>query len=108
MYGGFFMRDDQVERIKLLSEEIADDMIETAAFAMGIGLGSNQERGNKGFAYKIVKDQAGVMATLQRILDIKSGKIPPISATAATQEKWEQAQIAKAEAEAEKLREKYS
>jgi hypothetical protein len=40
--------------------------------------------------YKIVKDQAGVMATLQRILDIKSGKIPPISATKATQEKYEQ------------------
>ncbi|WP_168395973.1 hypothetical protein [Acinetobacter indicus] len=28
------MRDDQVERIKLLSEEIADDMISTAAVAI--------------------------------------------------------------------------
>jgi hypothetical protein len=108
MYGGFFMRDDQVERIKLLSEEIADDMIETAAFAIGLGISTNQERGNKGFAYKIVKDQAGVMATLQRILDIKSGKIPPISATQATQEKYEQQLIAKAEAEAEKLKQRLS
>lgn len=31
------MRDDQVERIKLLSEEIADDMVKTAVMAMGIG-----------------------------------------------------------------------
>jgi hypothetical protein len=26
------MRDDQVERIKLLSEEIADDMVKTASW----------------------------------------------------------------------------
>ena len=102
------MRDDQVERIKQLSEEIADDMVKTAVMAMGIGLDSNQERGNKGFMYKIVKDQAGVMATLQRILDIKSGKIPPISATQATQEKYEQQLIAKAEAEAAKAKQRLS
>jgi len=102
------MRDDQVERIKLLSEEIADDMVKTAVMAMGIGLSSNQERGNKGFMYKIVKDQAGVMATLQRILDIKSGAIPPISATKATQEKHEQNLIKKAEADAAKLKQRMS
>lgn len=102
------MRDDQVERIKQLSEEIADDMVKTAVMAMGIGLDSNQERGNKGFMYKIVKDQAGVMATLQRILDIKSGKVPPISATAATQEKYEQQLIAKAEADAAKAKQRLS
>jgi len=102
------MRYDQVDQIKLLSEEIADDMVKTAVMAMGIGLGSNQERGNKGFMYKIVKDQAGVMATLQRILDIKSAKVPPISATAATQEKHEQNLIKKAEAEAEKLKQRLS
>ena len=102
------MRDDQVERIKLLSEEIADDMVKTAVMAMGIGLGSNQERGNKGFMYKIVKDQAGVMATLQRILDIKSGAIPPISATKATQEKYEQQLIKKAEEEAAKAKQRMS
>ncbi len=102
------MRDDQVERIKLLSEEIADDMVKTAVMAMGIGLDSNQERGNKGFMYKIVKDQAGVMATLQRILDIKSGKIPPISATQATQEKYEQQLIKKAEEAAAKAKQRMS
>lgn len=102
------MRDDQVERIKLLSEEIADDMVKTAVMAMGIGLASNQERGNKGFMYKIVKDQAGVMATLQRILDIKSGKIPPISATQATQEKYEQQLIKKAEEAAAKAKQRMS
>ena len=102
------MRDDQVERIKLLSEEIADDMVKTAVMAMGIGLDSNQERGNKGFMYKIVKDQAGVIATLQRILDIKSGKIPPISATQATQEKYEQQLIKKAEEAAAKAKQRMS
>ena len=102
------MRDDQVERIKLLSEEIADDMVKTAVMAMGIGLGSNQERGNKGCMYKIVKDQAGVMATLQRILDIKSGAIPPISATQATQEKYEQQLIKKAEEAAAKAKQRMS
>ena len=102
------MRDDQVERIKLLSEEIADDMVKTAVMAMGIGLGSNQERGNKSFMYKIVKDQAGVMATLQRILDIKSGAIPPISATQATQEKYEQQLIKKAEEAAAKAKQRMS
>jgi len=102
------MRDDQVERIKLLSEEIADDMVKTAVMAIGIGLDSNQERGNKGFMYKIVKDQAGVMATLQRILDIKSGKIPPISATQATQEKYEQQLIKKAEEAAAKAKQRMS
>lgn len=102
------MRDDQVERIKLLSEEIADDMINTASVAMSIGLGTNKDRGNKAFMYGIVKNQAGVMATIQRVLDVKSGKIPPISATAATQEKYEQNLIKKAEAEAEKLKQRLS
>lgn len=102
------MRDDQVERIKLLSEEIADDMVNTAVLAMGIGLGTNKDRGNKAFMYGIVKNQAGVMATLQRILDIKSGKIPPISATQATQEKYEQQLIKKAEEAAAKAKQRMS
>jgi hypothetical protein len=102
------MRDDQIERIKLLSEEIADDMVSTAEAAIDTNIGTKVGRGDKAFLYGIVKNQAGVMATLQRVLDIKSGKIPPISATQATQEKYEQQLIAKAEAEAKKLREKYS
>lgn len=102
------MRDDQIERIKLLSEEIADDMVSTAEAAIDTNIGTKVGRGDKAFLYGIVKNQAGVMATLQRVLDVKSGKVPPISATAATQEKYEQQLIAKAEAEAKKLREKYS
>jgi len=102
------MRDDQVERIKLLSEEIADDMVKTAEVAIDTKIDTKVGRGDKAFLYGIVKNQAGVMATLQRVLDVKSGKIPPISATQATQEKYEQQLIAKAEAEAAKLREKYS
>ena len=102
------MRDDQVERIKLLSEEIADDMVSTAKAAIDTNIATKVGRGDKAFLYGIVKNQAGVMATLQRVLDVKSGKIPPISATAATQEKYEQQLITKAEAEAKKLREKYS
>lgn len=102
------MRDDQVERIKLLSEEIADDMVSTAKAAINTNIATKVGRGDKAFLYGIVKNQAGVMATLQRVLDVKSGKVPPISATQATQEKYEQQLIAKAEAEAKKLREKYS
>ncbi|ENV02403.1 MULTISPECIES: hypothetical protein [Acinetobacter] len=102
------MRDDQIEKIKKMSEDIADDMLETAYVALDTPLDSKQNRGDKGFMYKIVKDQAGVIATIQRILDIKSGKIPPISATQATQEKYEQSLIEKAEREAEKLRQRVS
>ncbi|CAH1069465.1 TPA: hypothetical protein JI054_01080 [Acinetobacter baumannii] len=102
------MRDDQIERIKVMSEDIAEDMLKTAYVALETPLDSKQARGDKGFMYKIVKDQAGVIATIQRILDIKSGKIPPISATQATQEKYEQQLIEKAEKEAEKLKQRLS
>lgn len=102
------MRDDQIERVKQLSEEITDDLLGTAKLAINIPLDSKEARGDKGFLYKIAKDQAGVIATLQRVIDIKEGKTPPISQTKATQEKYEQQLIAKAEAEAQKLKEKYS
>ena len=102
------MRDDQVERIKLLSEEIADDMIDTACVAMDIGLKSKQERGDKAFLYGMIKNQAGVLATIQRVLDVKSGAIPPISATQATQEKYEQQLIKKAEEAAAKAKQRMS
>lgn len=102
------MRDDQVERIKLLSEEIADDMISTAAVAIDTTVKTKVGRGDKAFLYGIVKNQAGVIATLQRVLDVKSGAIPPISATAATQEKYEQQLIKKAEEAAAKLKQRLS
>ncbi len=102
------MRDDQVERIKLLSEEIADDMVTTAEAAIDTNIATKVGRGDKAFLYGIVKNQANVMATLQRVLDVKSGKIPPISATAATQEKYEKSLIEKAEAEAAKLKQRLS
>lgn len=102
------MRDDQVERIKLLSEEIADDMISTAAVAIDTTVETKVGRGDKAFLYGIMKNQAGVIATLQRVLDVKSGKVPPISATAATQEKYEQQLIKKAEETAAKLKQRLS
>ncbi|WP_374854412.1 hypothetical protein ACEWX4_07530 [Acinetobacter indicus] len=102
------MRDDQVERIKLLSEEIADDMISTAAVAIDTTVKTKVGRGDKAFLYGIVKNQAGVIATLQRVLDVKSGAIPPISATQATQEKYEQQLIKKAEEAAAKLKQRLS
>ncbi|WP_180168801.1 hypothetical protein [Acinetobacter sp. YH12021] len=102
------MRDDQVERIKLLSEEIADDMISTAAVAIDTTVETKVGRGDKAFLYGIVKNQAGVIATLQRVLDVKSGAIPPISATQATQEKYEQQLIKKAEEAAAKLKQRLS
>lgn len=102
------MRDDQVERIKLLSEEIADDMISTAAVAIDTTVETKGGRGDKAFLYGIVKNQAGVIATLQRVLDVKSGKVPPISATAATREKYEQQLIKKAEEAAAKLKQRLS
>lgn len=102
------MRDDQVERIKLLSEEIADDMVKTAEAAIDTNIATKVGRGDKAFLYSIVKNQAGVMATLQRVLDVKSGAIPPISATQATQEKYEQQLIKKAEEAAAKLKQRLS
>ena len=102
------MRDDQVERIKLLSEEIADDMVSTAEAAIDTNIATKVGRGDKAFLYGIVKNQAGVMATLQRVLDVKSGKVPPISATAATQEKYEQQLIKKDEEAATKLKHRLS
>jgi len=98
------MRDDQVEKMEKLAEEVADDFIITTCAAINTTIADKEGRGDKGFLYKISKDTAGVLATIERVLAFKNGKIPPISATAATQEKYEQQLIKKAEAEAEALK----
>lgn len=102
------MRDDQVEKMEKLAEEVADDFIITTCAAINTSIGDKQGRGDKGFLYKISKDTAGVLATIERVLAFKNGKLPPISATAATQEKYEQQLIKKAEEEAEKVRQRLS
>ncbi len=98
------MRDDQVEKMEKLAEEVADDFIITTCAAINTTIADKQGRGDKGFLYKISKDTAGVLATIERVLAFKNGKIPLISATAATQEKYEQQLIKKAEKEAEELK----
>lgn len=102
------MRDDQVEKIQKLAEDVADDFILTTCAAVNTTIANKQSRGDKGFLYKISKDTAGVLATIERVLAFKNGKIPPISATPATQERYEEQLIAKAEAEAEKLKQRLS
>lgn len=102
------MRDDQVEKMEKLAEEVADDFIITTCAAINTSITDKQGRGDKGFLYKISKDTAGVLATIERVLAFKNGKIPPISATAATQEKYEQQLIKKAEEEAAKVRQRLS
>ncbi|MCH7307832.1 hypothetical protein MMO38_06715 [Acinetobacter sp. NIPH 1852] len=102
------MRDEQVEKMEKLAEEVADDFIITTCAAINTSIADKQGRGDKGFLYKIAKDSAGVLATIERVLAFKNGKIPPISATAATQEKYEQQLIEKAEKEAEKLKQRLS
>lgn len=102
------MRDDQVEKMERLAEEVADDFIITTCAAINTSIADKQGRGDKGFLYKIAKDSAGVLATIERVLAFKNGNLPPISATAATQEKYEQQLIEKAEKEAEKLKQRLS
>lgn len=98
------MRDDQVEKMEKLAEEVADDFIITTCKAINTTIHTKEGRGDKGFLYKISKDTAGVLASIERVLAFKNGKIPPISATAATQEKYEKSLIEKAEKEAEALK----
>lgn len=102
------MRDDQVEKIQKLAEDVADDFILTTCAAINTNIHTKHGRGDKGFLYSIAQKQAGVLATIERVIALKNGKLPPISATPATQEKYEQQLIAKAEAEAEKLKQRLS
>lgn len=98
------MKDEQVEKLEKLAEEVADDFIITTCAAINTDIHTKQGRGDKGFLYSISKTQANVLASIERVLAFKNGKIPPISATAATQEKYEKSLIEKAEKEAEALK----
>ncbi|MCU4489937.1 hypothetical protein N5J48_04225 [Acinetobacter ursingii] len=98
------MRDDQVEKMEKLAEEVADDFIITTCAAINTTIADKQGRGDKGFLYKISKDTAGVLATIERVLAFKKGKIDPISATPETQEKYEQKLIKEAEEKAKALK----
>ncbi|WP_180023412.1 hypothetical protein [Acinetobacter sp. YH1901134] len=102
------MRDDQIEDLIKLSEDVADDFIVTTCAAINTDIHTKQGRGDKGFLYKISKDTAGVLANIERVIAFKKGKIPPISATQETQEKYEKQLIAKAEAAAEKIKQRLS
>ncbi len=104
--GDFFMRDDQIESMKKLAEEVADDFIVTTCAAINTSIATKQERGDKGFLYKISKDTAGVLATIERVLAFKYGSIDPISKTKETQEAYEKKLAQEAEAKAQKLRER--
>ena len=101
------MRDDQVEKMENLAEEVADDFIITTCAAINTSIETKVGRGDKGFLYKISKDTAGVLATIERVLAFKRGGIDPISATAATQEAYEQKLIKEAEEKAKSLKAQY-
>lgn len=100
------MRDDQIESMEKLAEEVADDFIVTTCAAINTSIATKQERGDKGFLYKISKDTAGVLATIERVLAFKYGTIDPISKTKETQEAYEKKLAQEAEAKAQKLRER--
>ena len=98
------MNDEQVEKLERLAEEVADDFIITTCAAINTSIADKQGRGDKGFFFFFSKTQANVLSTIERVLAFKIGKIPPISATGATQKKYEQQLIEKAEKEAEALK----
>lgn len=100
------MRDDQVEKMERLAEEVADDFIITTCAAINTTIADKQGRGDKGFLYKIAKDSAGVLATIERVLAFKNRTIDPISKTKETQEAYENKLAAEAEVKAQKLRER--
>lgn len=102
------MRDEQIEKIENLAEEVTDDFIITTCKAINTTIHTKEGRGDKGFLYTISQKQASILATLERVLAFKNGTIQPISATAATQEKYEQQLIKKAEEEAAKLKQRLS
>lgn len=104
--GDFFMRDDQVEKIEKLAEEVTEDFIITTCAAINTSIATKQGRGDKGFLFKIAKDSAGVLAIIERVLAFKNGNLDPISATRETQEAYEKKLAAEAEAKAQKLRER--
>lgn len=49
------MRDDQVEKMEKLAEEVADDFIITTCAAINTTIADKQGRGDKGFCTKYPK-----------------------------------------------------
>ncbi|MGS0705059.1 hypothetical protein ACVBEE_00605 [Acinetobacter sp. ANC 3781] len=102
------MRDDQIKELEELSETMTDDMIQIAYAASECKFETPEDRGNKVWLYKGLNQCASAITKVQQVLAFKRGDVSPISANKETQRKHEENLIKKAEAEAEKLKAKYS
>lgn len=102
------MRDDQEQRLIELSESTTEDLINIVQAANEVGFESPEQRGEKVWLYKGANQCASTIANIERVLAMKRGDLPPASKTQETQEKYEAQILAKAEAQAAKLRKQYS
>ena len=102
------MRTDQETELEELTEGMTDDLIQITRAAIECKFDTDDDRGNKVWLYKAVNQCASAIAKVEQVLAYRRGDLPAISATAETQRKHEQQLIAKAEAEAKKVKAKFS
>lgn len=89
-------------------EKTEKDLHKIIAVASQTEFITPEGRGDKVWLYKGANQCASLIAKLEQIKLMREGKMLPISATQATQEKYEKQLIEKAEAEAEKLKQRLS
>ncbi|MEI1691264.1 hypothetical protein [Acinetobacter nosocomialis] len=102
------MRDDQTKELEELTEKMTDDLIQIAYAASECGFETPEDRGNKVWLYKGLNQCASAITKVEQVLAYRRGSLPPASTDDDTQKKHEQNLIRKAEAEAEKIRQRMS
>lgn len=102
------MRDDQTKELEELTEKMTDDLIQIAYAASECGFKTPEDRGNKVWLYKGLNQCASAITKVEQVLAYRRGTLPPSSLDEDTQKKHEQNLIKKAEAEAEKIRQRMS
>lgn len=102
------MRDDQTKELEELTEKMTDDLIQIAYAASECGFKTPEDRGNKVWLYKGLNQCASAITKVEQVLAYRRGTLPPESKDEDTQKKHEQNLIKKAEAEAEKIRQRMS
>ncbi|WP_038349676.1 hypothetical protein [Acinetobacter baumannii] len=102
------MRDDQTKELEELTEKMTDDLIQIAYAASECGFKTPEDRGNKVWFYKGLNQCASAITKVEQVLAYRRGILPPESKDEDTQKKHEQNLIKKAEAEADKLRQRMS
>ena len=102
------MRDDQKVELEDLTEKLTDDLIQIAYAATECGFETPEDRGNKVWLYKGLNQCASAISKVEQVLAYRRGDLPPNSTNEETQKKHEESLIKKAEAEAEKMRQRMS